>query len=370
MMPGLFDEQFLLKKLDQKVDPLARLNSIVDWQRFLPIIEKALGRDNASTAGRKPYPTLFMFKILILQSLYNQSDEETERFLLRDLLARRFVGLCGSEFGPDFTTIWRFKEALTRAGVLDALHDAFSNQLDELGFQASKGQIVDASIVPALKPRNSREENEAIRAGNPPLDWSEAKRRQKDVDARWTKKNEQSHFGYKNHIAVDVKHKFIRAWEVTAANPRRVCRFGVSFGGESKTAQGIRLSGAHSAQGAKESSLVGLGEAGQSDAQSHPQPGRACLWGATTTCGHACGALHRFGACEGEDRAEESGLQHGSVGLSCRGLLKGQRGELRPEVGKEANKEGSGAIQPEKGAADQPITHSTRKRGAADRAKN
>ena len=57
MMPGLFDEQFLLKKLDQKVDPLARLNSIVDWQIFLPIIENALGRDNASTAGRKPYPS-------------------------------------------------------------------------------------------------------------------------------------------------------------------------------------------------------------------------------------------------------------------------------------------------------------------------
>ena len=218
MMPGLFDEQVLLKKLDQKVDPLARLNSIVDWQIFLPIIENALGRDNASTAGRKPYPTLFMFKILILQSLYNQSDEETERFLLRDLIARRFVGLCGCEFGPDFTTIWRFKEALTEAGVLDALHDAFSNQLDELGFQASKGQIVDASIVHAPRQRNSREENEAIREGNPPTDWSEAKRRQKDVDARWTKKREQDHFGSKNHIAVDVKHKFIRAWRVTAAN--------------------------------------------------------------------------------------------------------------------------------------------------------
>ena len=211
MMPGLFDEQFLLKKLDQKLDPLDRLNSIVDWRSFLPIIEKALGRDKASPAGRKPYPPLFMFKILILQSLYNQSDEETERFLSRDLLARRFVGLCGCEFGPDFTTIWRFKEALTEAGVLDALHDAFSNQLDELGFQASKGQIVDASIVHAPRQRNSRE-------GNPPTDWSEAKRRQKDVDARWTKKREQDHFGSKNHIAVDVKHKFIRAWRVTAAN--------------------------------------------------------------------------------------------------------------------------------------------------------
>ena len=218
MMPGLFDEQFLLRKLDQKTDPLARLDSIVDWQSFLPIIEKALGREDASSAGRKPYSPLFMFKILILQSLYNLSDEGVERELLRDLLARRFVGLSGAQFGPDATTIWRFKEALTRAGVIETLHETFNRQLDDLGFRASKGQIVDASIVPAPRQRNSREENEAIKAGDPPTEWSEAKRRQKDVDARWTKKREQNHFGYKNHIAVDVKHKFIRAWEVTSAN--------------------------------------------------------------------------------------------------------------------------------------------------------
>ena len=218
MPPGLFDEQFLLRKLDQMGDPLARLDSIVDWQAFLPTIEKALGREDASSAGRKPYPTLLMFKILIFQSLHNLGDEDTERELLKNLLARRFVGLSGRQFGPDFTTIWRFRDALTRAGVLEALHEAFHKQLDDMGFQASKGQIVDASIVPAPKQRNSRKENEAIKAGNPPADWSEAKRRQKDVDARWTKKNEQSHFGYKNHIAVDVKHKFIRKWQVTAAN--------------------------------------------------------------------------------------------------------------------------------------------------------
>lgn len=218
MMPGLFDEQVLLRKLDQMGDPLARLGSIVDWQAFLPIIENALGRENPPPAGRKPYPTLLMFKILIFQSLHNLGNEDTERELLKNLLARRFVGLSGAQFGPDFTTIWRFKEALTRAGVIEALHDAFYKQLDEMGFQASKGQIVDASIVPAPKQRNSREENEAIKAGEPPTDWSEAKRRQKDVDARWTKKNEQSHYGYKNHVAVDVKHKFIRAWKVTAAN--------------------------------------------------------------------------------------------------------------------------------------------------------
>lgn len=217
MLPGLFDEQFLLRKLDQMGDPLARLDRIVNWQAFLPTIEKALGREDAVSAGRKPYPTLFMFKILIFQSLYNLSDENTERELLKNLLARRFVGLSGRQFGPDFTTIWRFKEALTRAGVIEALHEAFHKQLDEMGFQASKGQIVDASIVEAPRQRNSREENEAIKRGEAP-DWPEVKRRQKDVDARWTKKNEQSHYGYKNHIAVDVKHKFIRQYKVTAAN--------------------------------------------------------------------------------------------------------------------------------------------------------
>ena len=218
MMPGLFDEQFLLQKLDQMGDPLARLNSIVDWQALVPIIDKALGREHAVSAGRKPYPTLFMIKILIFQSLYNLGNEDTERELLKNLLARRFVGLSGRQFGPDFTTIWRFKEALTKAGVIEALHDAFHKQLDEMGFQASKGQIVDASIVEAPRQRNSREENEAIKEGNPPTDWPEAKRRQKDVDARWTKKNDQNHFGYKNHVAVDVKHKFIRQYMVTAAN--------------------------------------------------------------------------------------------------------------------------------------------------------
>ena len=161
-----------------------------------------------------------MLNILIFQSLRNLGNEDTERELLKNLLARRFVGLSGAQFGPDFTTICRFKEALTRAGVLEALHDAFSNQLDEPGFQATKGQIVDAGIVEAPKQRNSREENEAIRAGDPPADRLEAKRRQKDVDPRWTKKNEQSRFGYKNHVSVDVKHKFIRAWKATAANVR------------------------------------------------------------------------------------------------------------------------------------------------------
>ena len=63
---------------------------------------------------------------------------------------------------------------------LFARFDAF---LNEHGFEARKGQIVDATIVSCPKQRNSRDENEAIKSGAIIESWSEAKRRQKDVDA-------------------------------------------------------------------------------------------------------------------------------------------------------------------------------------------
>ena len=62
------------------------------------------------------------------------------------------------------------------------------------------GQIIDASIVAVPKQRNSGEENARIKAGETPAGWEDkpAKRRQKDVEARWTKKHGKSHYGYKN----------------------------------------------------------------------------------------------------------------------------------------------------------------------------
>ena len=81
------------------------------------------------------------------------------------------------------------------------------------------GQIVDATIVPVPKNRNTKEENDAIKAGEMPKGWDAhpAKRRQKDRDARWTKKHGRSHYGYKNHICIDRRHKFVRRYTVTDA---------------------------------------------------------------------------------------------------------------------------------------------------------
>src|SRR5262249_58591491 len=106
-------------------------------------------------------------------------------------------------------TVWLFREALAKAGLVKTLFDRFNHHLDAKGYIARGGQIVDATIVSAPKQRNTREENEAIKAGETPEGWGKksAKKAQKEKDARWTKKNEQSLYGYKNHINVDRKNK-------------------------------------------------------------------------------------------------------------------------------------------------------------------
>jgi IS5 family transposase len=54
--------------------------------------------------------------------------------------------------------------------------------------------MVDATIVPVPKQRNSRDENDDVKAGKTPEAWEKnpAKNRQKDKDARWTKKHGKS----------------------------------------------------------------------------------------------------------------------------------------------------------------------------------
>ncbi len=79
---------------------------------------------------------------------------------------------------------------------------------------------MDASFVQAPRQRNTREENETIKDGAIPKEWTKnaAKRRQKDVDARWAKKNDEDHYGYKTHVSVDRKTKLVLEERATAAN--------------------------------------------------------------------------------------------------------------------------------------------------------
>jgi IS5 family transposase len=172
-----------------------------------------------SNAGRRPADAIVMFRMLVLQALHNLSDEQAE-YQVRDRLSfTRFLRL-GIEDGiPDATTLWLFREKLAKASLVEKLFERFDQHLAAQGYMARGGQMVDATIVPVPKQRNSRDENEIVKAGETPAEWERklAKLRQKDRDARWTKKHGQSFFGYKNHVNADARHKLIRRYEVTDA---------------------------------------------------------------------------------------------------------------------------------------------------------
>ena len=228
MFKSLFDLQIRLDRIDKNVDPLVTLNEMIDWELFRPALEALRDKPRKSNAGAKGYDVVLMFKALILQSLYNLSDEQLEYQILDRLSFSRFLGIDLGGKVPDFTTIWLFRESLSKRGLDRELFDRFDGYLRANGFSARKGQIVDASIVQAPRQRNTRKENQLIKAGEADKvrkDWSKSKNAQKDTDARWTKKNGKSFFGYKNHVQVDVKHKLIRDYDVTAANVHDSCVF-------------------------------------------------------------------------------------------------------------------------------------------------
>ena len=231
---GFFDIEERLSLLSKKGDDLERLAGVVDFEAFRMELERAVPRADRAKGGRPPFDHVLMFKVLILQTQNNLSDERTE-FYLRDRLTwMRFLGLGLGDAVPDANTIWTFREALTRAGAIEPLFSLFDQQLRAQGYLAMSGQLVDATIVSAPKQRNTNAEKQAIKEGRVPEDWQAkpAKLRQKDRDARWTVKATKAkpregamprvdlaipEFGYQNHVNADRRHRLIRKWLVTDA---------------------------------------------------------------------------------------------------------------------------------------------------------
>jgi IS5 family transposase len=131
----------------------------------------------------------------------------------------RFLGLRLESRVPDAKTVWLFRERLKELNLVDELFEKFHEQLAKRGYVARAGQMIDATFVEVPRQRNTREENAGIKEGKPPEEWGKkpAKGRRKDVDARWTKKNQEKHYGYKNHVNADQANKLVQSYAVSDA---------------------------------------------------------------------------------------------------------------------------------------------------------
>ena len=219
--PGFFDTAERTAKLTQMGDPLVGLNERINWEAFRPDLTRVHEKERKSNAGARPIDVVLMFKLLVLQQLHNLSDDRIE-YQIRDRLSfMRFLGLQLEDRVPDAKTVWLFRERLKELKLVEVLFARFHEQLAALGYVARAGQMIDATFIEVPRQRNGREENAKIKAGETPAEWLEESAkpmlRQKDMDARWTKKNEEKHYGYKNHVNADQAHKLVQSYAVTDA---------------------------------------------------------------------------------------------------------------------------------------------------------
>jgi IS5 family transposase len=178
---------------------LDEMDSLIEWSALVKVLDQIYSSDE----GRPSYPLLTYVKLLLLQQWSGLSDPGVEQAVDDRLSFRRFAGLPLDEGVPDHSAIWRFRQALAKAGLAEALFEEINRQLDAKGLIVRQGTLIDATLVAA--------------AVKPPKGNAGAVS-DRDPAAGWTKKNGRSHFGYKAHLAVDEGSEIIRTAILTSAD--------------------------------------------------------------------------------------------------------------------------------------------------------
>lgn len=207
--PSLFWKQHREAKRETLGSDFFKIRTVVDFEQFRPLLDEALQRKNdKEKGGRPPYDCVLMLRILVLQELYQLSDDEMEFQIYDRSSFQQFVGIRDGDPIPDAKTIWAFKDKLADQNVHKSLFDTFQAQLKASGYHARSGQIIDATIHEVRRPRSKD-----TKAYERP-----SSKAQRDPDATFTKKGGKTFFGYKNHVNVDRKHRLVRTYDVTTAS--------------------------------------------------------------------------------------------------------------------------------------------------------
>ena len=119
----------------------------------------AYRQERKSNALRKRIDPLTLFKMLVLQQLFNLTDEGLEFQANDRRFFEDFIGLGVMNDIPDVTTVALLREQLRKAGVIEELFQQFDGYLHEQGIEAHGEQIIDATLIPVPKQRNSRNQN-------------------------------------------------------------------------------------------------------------------------------------------------------------------------------------------------------------------
>lgn len=196
-----FGTSLSYKRIEKLGDRLEPISKMVNWEEF-----RKFFKEEDNKIGRPAYDTILMLKMIVIQSWYGISDEELEYQVADRISFQKFLGFPNEI--PDYSTVWRFREALAEDNIIDEIWDELQRQMEESGIKTSKGVMQDAAFVIAAPGKTNSGMKDRGR-GQPTT---------RNEDGSWGKKGNKSFFGYKKHIKTCLKTGIITKVGITTAS--------------------------------------------------------------------------------------------------------------------------------------------------------
>jgi IS5 family transposase len=201
---------------------MERINETIDWSKIEPILMKhyPIG---ASSEGADAYPPMMLLKAFLLQKWFRiNSDPELENQINDRISFKKFLGISFDQPSPDHSTFCRFRSRLSK-NTMTEINNALLVQFSQKGLTINQGIAIDARLVQSasrplsneeIKKRREKKETPEgkLDKNGKPLKFS------RDLESDWTVKNNEPHYGQKEHTSVDVNHGFVLATEITPAS--------------------------------------------------------------------------------------------------------------------------------------------------------
>ena len=207
---------------NRSLKTMERINRVIDWnkveERLMDYYE--VGRQEE---GADAYPPLMLLKAMLLQKWFHiPSDPELENQVNDRISFKKFLGLPFDHTSPDHSTFSRFRSRLSQE-AMNWINNEVLQQFSQKGLTINEGIAIDARLIESAshplsndglekeKEKRATPEGQVDKNGNP-LKFC------RDLESDWTVKNEEPHYGFKEHASVDAENGFVLATELTPAS--------------------------------------------------------------------------------------------------------------------------------------------------------
>ena len=201
---------------------MEKINKVVKWRNIEALLMEHY-EVGTSKEGADAFPPLLLLKGMLLQKWFHiPSDPELENQINDRISFKKFLGLTLDKPSPDHSTFSRFRSRLSKQAMIE-LNNVVLQEFARRGLSINEGIAVDARLVKSaskplsnedlreLKDKRSTPEGKLDKNGNS-LKFS------RDLESDWTVKNDEPHYGLKEHASVDVNSGFILATTLTPSS--------------------------------------------------------------------------------------------------------------------------------------------------------